>query len=484
MLNQQRIRALWHSATLMSWLNIAARLLSPIAVLPMVLNRFSPPDIALYYLFVSVISLQVMFGSGFAPTIARFVSFVLAGAKADDLLALRLGGKASLKGNGAVDRATLASLIATAHRVFVLLSVFSIPAAAIFGTWALWAPVEATSDPAQSWIAWLVVLAATPFVMLGTRYSAFLQGANQIALDQRWGALFGIFSALSGLAAMGMGGGLLALVCVNQAWQIVAYFRLRHLSARVLSALVPALPAVGPSRDLFRAIWPASWRSLLGVASSNGLTALMGLIFAQFLVSEELARLLFGIRIMVLVAEVSRAPFYSRLPVLNGFRATGETHQLRAESRRGMQRAYVVFVGLVLAAPVAAQYLLPLIGSQISFPESSFWLLLGFATLVERMGAMHIQVYSTTNHIVWHRLNGGTGVLWVLLLLTTFPFLGLLAYPLSMLLAYTAYYSSRAAVLSIRSMGSGYWGFERGVFWPAAAALAVGGAGVLYITKA
>lgn len=483
MLKSKKIEKIWGSPTLMTWLNIAARLLSPIAVLPLVLNRFSPADIALYYLFVSLISLQVMFVSGFAPTIARFVSYVLAGAKEDDLVSLRFGGKAPIQAGGPLDVSILAGLLCTTRRVFLLLCAASVPVAAVFGTWALLQPISASSTPAHSWAAWAVVLSVTPFVMLGTRFSAFLQGTNNIALDQRWGALFGLLGAVSGVVAVGVGGGLLALVCVNQAWQIIAYFRLRSLAGKVLRSLAPTLPEAAVNRNLLRAIWPASWRSFIGIASSNGLTAIIGLVFAQFLGSEELAVLLLGIRIMMLIAEVSRAPFYSRIPVFNRLRATGELGRLRAESLRGMQRAYLVFVSLVLAAPVAAKYILPLIGSQVAFPASSFWLLLGLATLVERMGAMHIQIYSTTNHIVWHWLNGATGVIWVLLLAVTFPLWGLFAYPLAMIIAYTACYSSCAAFLSLRSMNSKYWGFERGAFWPATAVLMVGGMGVFCLTR-
>lgn len=464
----------------MTWVNIGSRMASLLIVLPMVLNRFGPADISLYYLFASIVSLQLICGSGFVPTLARFVTFILAGARLDDLSRNRLGRNREIIVCREADPFTLAVLLATMARTFVWVVCISTPIVAVVGTLFLLKPVAQSSAPLASWIAWGVVLTATPFVLLGNRYSAFLQGANRIALDQRWGAICVILGALSGLGAMVAGGGLLALIIANQVWQIIGYFRLRRLAAKTLRELAPNLPKVQPDKRYFAVMWPAAWRTLLGVVASSGIAAALGLVYAQFLAPKPLAELLLGVRVIAMIGEISRAPFYSKIPIFNALRSEGRTDELAALAQHSMRLSYAAFVIMALATPLSAQILLPLIGSQISFPSPIFWFWLAGAQLIERMGAMHIQLYSTTNHIVWHWLNGIHGAVWICLLVVLLPYLSIMAYPVGMFLAYVTCYSPVAAKYSLRSIGAKYWSFERTTFWPAAIGY-IGG--VLLLTR-
>ncbi len=457
----------------MTWLNISARVLSLLVVLPLVLRQFGPADIALYYLFAGLISLQLMAGSGFIPTFSRAVAYVLAGARLQNL---RFGGETPPDSvQAAPDIQLFMGVLATQRRIFRSLAVGTIPLMAGVGSCLLIRPISVSADPHHSWWAWAVIVATTPVVLLSCQYSAILQGANRIALDQRWGALFVVAGSVCGVLVLGTGGGLLSLVLVNQLWQIAGFFRLRHLSSQIVGEVCGGISANQSYQpDIFRVLWPASWRSLLGVLASAGVTAGSGLIFAQFLASKPLAELLFGIRIMGIIGDMSRAPFYSKIPLFNSLRYQGKITELCEVSCVSMRKAYFIFVALVLLAPVVAQFALPLIGSRIAFPAAGFWLIFGAAALVERLGAMHIQLYSTTNHIVWHWLNGITGLIWLGLMALLIPRWGQNAYPISMLMAYCGCYSWWALHYSLRSLRISFWNFERAGFMPAASAQLLG----------
>ncbi len=469
-----KLMSLWASPTLMTWLNLGARVSSLLLVLPLILRQFTPGDISLYYLFSSIIGLQLMCGTGFVPTLARFVSFVLSGAKLEDLEANKVGGQNVPMAGRTLDPATLVALVSTMRNTFVGVVLVSTPLAALIGTIFLVKPVGLSSDVEASWIAWAVVLGTTPFVLLGGRYSALLQGSGRIALDQRWSALFVIFGALSGLAVITMGGGLLALVFANQIWQVAGFYRLRWLAHKTIRDLVGEWPAVQTDVRFFRALWPAAWRSIVGILASNGVTAAIGLVFAQFLEARPLAELLFGVRIMSLIAEFSRAPFYSRIPHFNSLRAENRIPELTLVAGKAMRLSYAAFIFLALAAPWVAEEVLTQIGSQIGFPSSSFWFWLAAAHLIERMGAMHVQLYSTTNHIIWHWLNGISGLLWIALLALLLPRVGLMAYPWAMIAAYSLSYSPVAAYYSVRSLKIGYLEFEQRTFFPALVGFSAG----------
>ena len=458
---------LWRSPTFTTWLNLAARMSAMLVVLPLVLNRFDAPDVAIYYLFSNVIGLQLMAVSGFAPTLSRFVTYVLAGARLDDLAAARNGAGSDVRFQGKCDPGTLASLLASVRRGYRLLIIAVVPVGAVMGTLALHAPISATSSPVDSWAAWLVICATTPLVLASGRYSAFLQGADKVALDQRWSALFVIFGALSGLGVMLAGGGLFGLILSNQCWQVFGFFRLRWLAGKILREIVPEAAASGrPDPRYLRAIWPASWRSIIGVLGSNGVASGLAVVFAQFFPAKQLAEFLLATRLMAFVSEVSKAPFYSGIPRMNAMRSSGRLAELLRYAAERMRFSYATFLVFSALVPVAAHYVFPLIGSEVGLPSLEFWVLLVTAQLVERMGAMHVQLYSTTNHIVWHVLNGVTGAIWILLALGLIGVLGYNAYPISMLIAYLCCYSSFGPAYSLRSLHVRFWAFERRVFLP------------------
>jgi hypothetical protein len=93
------------------------------------------------------------------------------------------------------------------------------------------------------------------------------------------------------------------------------------------------------------------------------------------------------------------------------------------------------------------------LGSNIPFVDPKLWALIGLAFFVERFGAMHIQLYSISNKIVWHIANGITGGLYLLLALSTYKWLGVYSFPISMLVAYLLFYSWYTAAKSYQI----YW---------------------------
>jgi uncharacterized membrane protein YdcZ (DUF606 family) len=105
---------------------------------------------------------------------------------------------------------------------------------------------------------------------------------------------------------------------------------------------------------------------------------------------------------------------------------------------------------------------------------------LGLAFFTERFGAMHIQLYSTTNHIIWHVGNGVSGTIYLVVSLVTLPRLGVFAFPLGMLVGYLCFYSWYAAWHVFRTFEMDFFRFQRGtVLAPGLVVLAYSGWAVL-----
>lgn len=194
---------------------------------------------------------------------------------------------------------------------------------------------------------------------------------------------------------------------------------------------------------------------------SRGLIEASGLIFAQIGTSAAVASYLIALRLIQILSMYSQAPFYSKLPTLARLRAEGKLTQQIQVAHKGMQYAYWTFVLGFITLGLSAGPLLKLIGSNADFVSPLFWSLMGLAFMVERYGAMHLQLYSITNHIIWHIANGVSGIIYLLVSLLLFRIVGVYAFPIGILMGYLGFYAWYAAMHSYRVFKLNFWQFEQ-----------------------
>ena len=88
------------------------------------------------------------------------------------------------------------------------------------------------------------------------------------------------------------------------------------------------------------------------------------------------------------------------------------------------------------------------------------WLLVGLAGYLERMGGMHLQLYSSTNHILMHWANGATALAFTLLASGLFPLLGANAFPLAQAAALLVVFLPIGMMNSYRAFALPFPSFE------------------------
>jgi hypothetical protein len=213
-------------------------------------------------------------------------------------------------------------------------------------------------------------------------------------------------------------------------------------------------------REVLHDVWPAAWRSGVGILMSAGVIQLSALLLAQRGSAAELASFLISLRMLQLLVTASQAPFYSKLPRLARMHAEGNGAEQLALATRGMALSYWAYAAGVVVIGTAAPSLLELVGSNAVFIPRSLWFLMGLAFFVERYGAMHIQIYSVTNDIIWHKANGLAGAVFLVVLWLGFEQLGLYAFPAGILAGYLGFYAWYAAAHSYRVLKTAFWSFE------------------------
>lgn len=460
---------LWHSPTATTWGSLAVRLSAVVLVLPLVLVRFAPAEVALWQLFSTMLMLAMMLDFGLAPTFARLLAFARGGATLDEMT--RSGQSASPIARPA-DPAVVASVVSTLRWLYPRIAVGATVLMAAVGTLGLIKPIAQSQDASSAWAAWALVLATTGVALWGGAYAAALQGLDKIALMRRWEVATGLGQVATSVLVLAAGGELLALVAGYQVWVVVGALRNRWLLRHQHPELFAEQPS--PQPRVLAVMWGPAWRSGLGVLMSHGLIQASGLVYSQMAPAAEVAAYLIALRLAMLISQFCQAPFYSKLPRLAELQAAGQREEQLQLAQRGMRLAYWVFVIGALTVALAAQPLLHAIGSQTQFVPDGVWALLAMAFFAERFGAMHLQLYSLTNHIVWHIANGVTGVLMIVVAALAYQRIGEFAFPVAMLLAYAGFYCVYSATHTRAAFKLRLLSFESRTAVPPAATLCAG----------
>jgi len=326
------------------------------------------------------------------------------------------------------------------------------------GTLALWRPIALMEHPIDGWVAWICAAAAGLLILANGANVAVLTGFDRIALARRLDAIMSMLQLASTCIVALAGFGLVGIVLCYSLWMI-PLFILNQRYGRQAAMAVPRAEQA-PDPRIAGEIWRSAWRSGVGIIASTGIIQASGLVYAQIASVADAAAYLLLLRAVTVAAQLSQAPFYSRLPRMAQLRAEGRIGEVADLAKRGMSFAFWTYVvsalGLLFVAPPA----LRLIGSSVSFPDIAVSFVLVAAFFVERYCAMHIQIYSLTHHIIWHIMNGITGGLMIVFGLMLLPLVGQIALPLAMLLGYGCFLAWYGSRLSLRSLSAGRWGFE------------------------
>lgn len=413
----------------------------------------------MWYLFATIISLQSIADFGFRQTFSRLISYAFGGA--DDIAVFTENSYRSAENNYKPNISLLKKIISTMRQTYTWLTVVILILMVLPGSWSILKSVRDSSNIQATWISWGIVVIISCINFYGKIYLNFLEGIYKIATVRRVETLTSIGSILTSITVLIFYPSLLNLVIANQVWLLVSTFRDWYLCKTVENKLYLQVSSVMAfDRQFFNRIWHPAWRSGVSGFMSVGLTNLTGLVYAQIGDSASVASYLLALRIISQIRDISMAPFYSKLPLMAMLRVKGELKNLILVAKRGMFLSHLVFVIGVIAVGLSSTYFLRVLHSQISFVNQWMWLLLGFAFFVHRFGAMHIQIYTTTNHIISHIADGVSGLIYILSTFILLKYIGIYAIPVGMLLGYFGFYAWYAARYSYRSLNVFGFNFE------------------------
>jgi hypothetical protein len=448
------LRRALDSTVITTWASFGARILSQVAVLPFILKLYTTEEISLWYVFIHISGLVMLLDLGIAPTCTRLIAFASGGGKA-------AGDYRTVQQQENTDTcwAEVARVCAVMRLIYSYLAVGVFLFLAIGGTFCLSRSIASIPSPIQGWVAWCLTLVAAFVRISGNTYRAYLEGLNHVALVRRWEALVFLCALVTSLVAAWITVPIAGLIAISQFWLVAGVLWNRWLCGRVEGGKYLSFSRDHDRRLLTR-VWSLAWRNGTGMLAQVGTFRLSALFYSRFTDAATTASYLMALQFAQTIVQMSQAPFYSKLPLLARLRATGDTIGQTRIAQKGMGASHLTYVLALIAVGTLAPPALKLVGSNAEFVTPVIWASLGCAFFVERFTAMHLQFYSTTNHIVTHKANGVTGIVYVLLILVYLPRYGAIAFPLSLLAANLVFSAWYTAIHSHRSMGRSFLSFE------------------------
>ena len=427
----------WHSPTLTTWGSLSTRLLGFSVLLPLILNRLPVAEASLWLLFSTVVGLLTLADFGFAPTFTRAVAYANASSNID---AQQLDTTSNIKISiNASPSITLIPVIHTMRYIYDRVGILALLLASTLGSLAMIRPISQMIDPTQGWLAWVAIVVGVASSLRGGMFGAYLQGSENISIYRRWEILIGTLSLATTLIVLLMGYGLLGLVLTTQAG-ILSNVIINRWLAIQLAPTDAWTKRVRLDSAVLSNIWSPAWRSGLGVLMTSGSIHGASVIYAQIAPPSHVAAYLLAQRIMQTLTSFANVPFYTRIPTLARLYAQGQIHTIIRIAKIGMQRANWLLVISIIAINFGAIFLLKIVGSKVAFIDNDVWLLMGLAFLFERIGAMHLQLYSITNCIVWHIANGVAGLIILVAIPISYNMFGIIGLPMGILMAYGFFY--------------------------------------------
>ncbi|HVX49981.1 MAG TPA: hypothetical protein VHB48_07480 [Chitinophagaceae bacterium] len=452
-------KKIWNSPTLTTWLSYSTQLLNIFGILPLVLKNFTPGDTSIWYLFTTIISLQYMADFGFRQTFSRTVSYAFGGAT--DISTFSSAQTFSIATTFEPNKVLLNRIVVVMRYIYLRLTVGLFILMSVFGTWAMAKPISQSSSHSQAWSAWIVVLFVSCISFWGKMYLNFMEGLYKIAVVRRVEIFTSLGSMLTCIAVLLFRPSLLNLVIANQFWILVVAGRDWYLCTHTENGLYKSFVKLPFDRELFLKIWQSAWRSGISGFLGFGLTNLAGIVYAQVATSVEVASFLLAQRLIDQIKVVSMAPVYSNIPLLARLRVQNNMAKFTKIVKKSMLISHAVFVTGFICVGLFSKYLLTLIHSHVPFVPQLLWIFLGLAYFIHRYGAMHMQVYLTTNHVISHIADGVSGLIYVISAIVLSKFIGVYAIPTAMIMGYLGFYSWYAAIYSYRSINTGFWKLER-----------------------
>lgn len=450
------LNRLWNSPTLTTWASLVVISTNTIVVLPIILVKFSTIETKIYLILATIIQFKNIFDFGLKENISRLFSYANAGV--ENLKELSSGSE----NNSAPNLQLISTIFQRSKLYYRYIFLFSLLFISIVAYFSLRSSI---SDRLDFWYASAAMVLGSAFFLYSNLYISFLIGLNKVALVKRWEVLLKGLSSISLVIVMLVNPTLLSFMLVFNFWIIINFLNYYFLAKRVI---IQKEELDLPSKvSIDKTVFNLTWRTFIVGLTSTGTQQGLNLLIANLVPVDIANSYLLTDRVFGQLKEVSRAPFYSKIPEFAKLRGQGKIHSMINKVRFSMGFSYLVIILGLIFLLFFGNTMLELIGSKVNLIDPSVFCLMAMFLFIERYTAMHTQLYTFMNNkIIGHFRIMATGGLTLLLMYILFPIISIIALPISNSIAYLMFFTVYVVRKNYKVIDQSFYYFEKRLIIP------------------
>lgn len=438
------VKRVWHSPVMMSWANLGVKSSALFLLLPLVVGTLPASDSVIWFAVATLFTLQLVVDFGLTPTITRYISYVYGGTALSNLVggrSIAVDGK-----SGDPNWPGIAQLYVNLKMLYRVVALAMLSVGVLLTLFLLGPAITKSTQPGLAGIAVAFAIFVASVNVFGNSYVSLLQGCGGMAFVQRVQMLFASINILLGAGALLFSGSVAIAIIAFYAPNLACVMTLRHASRKRLAHVEadgtrPDEEGGHVAATIRRQMAGDAARSGMGVLASLGVVQVSGLVVARIMIAEQAAAYMLGLQMIRAASSFSQAPFYAHLPYMATLYSDPKQHdKLLKVAGVGMIRSLTVFLLFVLFIGAALSSAGHLFGNR-QLPSLALWGTMGLAFLMERFGAMQLQLYTIAGDVIWHRANGFAALVILLTAPVLFQYMGTTGLALAMLLGYGLVYA-------------------------------------------
>ena len=427
--------------------------IATVGLVPILARYFNPTETAIWAVFISLQGLQALIESAVTSVFVRIYAYAKGGSGSISRLAENKSYATTDEPNWTLFRRIehTSVLLYTGIGIVTALFLFGVGAFAAVGR------INELSQPEHGWIALIAIITMSGMRAYCGRYISALYGFEFITEQRISEAILWVICIAVTLMVV-ISTGSLAWTAIAYAATQISYSAVLVWQRRILivepdKEAGDLLASLQFDREIFRDIFGPLWRSSVGITLY--LLAFQGtaLDMARQLTPIEATTFLLTVNLSRYVTQFAQVPFLVVIPKLARLRSMGNLDDQRKVATRFMRTSFTLLMAMQIAIAILANPTMSAFGASDKAIDLNLWLIICVAMFFERHGGMHLQVYSTTNHIIWHWLNGGTGLILAAVAFLLQPHIGLYAWPISYLVSMALFYDPVSTVYSYKTLG-------------------------------
>lgn len=426
-------KAAYSSPILNSWFSNGINLLKSIIVIPVVVTQLSVEEANVFFLYFSFIGVGQAVQFGFNSTLIRFIAYSYSGvpiAKFESIKDL----KNSIE-DKKFDDEEFSEIVDLMRVIYLIISVLFFLILFIAGYYGLQKPINELQNPSIGWISWYVILCVNTVVLFLSHHRGLLEGINEVALVQRTIGMINLVGMPFILGVIYYSPTLFNLVLIYQV-----------ISFTVASIIYIISKSYGKklkindnrwftfNKELFFIVWDSAWKTGITTVIANIVKHISSILVAQWFNASESASFQFTKRLFDILETFTMSSFKARIPKIASLRGSGNLSALLPYLKQTQWISYFVYLTGFGVLLFAGDFILKIIGSNVSLGGPLLVFSFALATFFARWTGMVLLISNQSNYVIEHVNALIVGIIFFVTVFIGYKYVGISIFPIGMFL--------------------------------------------------